>query len=134
LYDLSIKFPQPIPGLVVGFDSEAGKAWLRDPLHEPAHAETRAKIEAAGFAIGPKREEFTSVDGPTWAFWLANSVKAGAAKIVNGSLPEVVGEPRMDVISRPQSRERTLVDKLTGLVSDLLKLTPAQRKSLADSL
>ena len=134
LYDLSLKYPGPIPGLVHGFDAETGKAWLRDPLHETSHAETRKKIEAAGYVLGPARDEFTAVDQATWAFWLANAVKSGAARIIAGELPAVVGTPRTEVIARPQNREHSSIDKLTGLVGDLLKLSPAQRNDLAANL
>lgn len=117
---LRLAFPKPIPGQVIGFDATTGKAWIREPLFDAEHAETRAKIEKMGYGVGTAREEFAAVDRATWAYWIKRAVDSKQASIVSGELPEVVGEPRLSMVRRPAPQD-SKIDKLIGLVEALLK-------------
>lgn len=125
--DLRDKFPDAIPGVVVGFDGTS--AYVRDPLHDDEHRAVRAKLVAAGYRLGPAREEFSNVDSATWAHWLNRAVEAGYAKVLSGKLPEVNGTPKLAAIVR-QSRE-DVIDKLVSLVASLVPADKLKKAGLA---
>jgi hypothetical protein len=139
--DLADKFPSPLPGLVLGLDTDNGSAWLRDPLYDAEHASSRDALSKMGFGFGPAREEFQSVDLPTWAYWLRQAVAGGHARVISGEVPNVEGLVRKTVLrsakpEKDQQIDRLLatVDKLTTTIGDLLKLPESKRKQLADAI
>ena len=108
---LRSEWSQPVPGQRIGIDGAMG--FIREPLHDSEHAETRAKIEARGMEISPECETFDSIDVATWAFWLQRAIDAGLARIVSGTMPKVDGVPKMSFFVDRQPSE---TEQLTGLI------------------
>lgn len=96
---------EPIPGQRIGVDS-AGMGWVAEPLHLPANAETRRKIERRGYHLAPELETFADCDVPSWLFWLKRAVDSGLAHVVAGSLPrKIEGEPRKNFFQDTRKSE-----------------------------
>ncbi len=128
------RWPVPIPGQIVGFDAATGEAWIREPLFDAQHEQTRQRIEKLGRALPPAKEVFSGVDVPTWAYWMNRMVESKCASIVSGAMPTVDGEPRKDWFKTEPNRLTKMVDKMLDLLGGLVKLTPQQRKQFADAL
>lgn len=76
--------PGPVPGQRIGFAD--GTGFVEESLHDDDHTVIRERLEAKGFRIGPKREEFEA-DETTWLFWIMRAVQSGVATVVSGKLP-----------------------------------------------
>jgi len=122
-----------IPGQLLGIDLEAGKGYLKDPLHEPEHAALAERIVKKGMRLPPAREEFAA-HGPTWIFWIAQAVRAGLARIVKGKLPEALDETdvRKDFLfAPPKPSER---DRLADAINRMAESQAAQTEALTKLL
>jgi hypothetical protein len=124
------RWPEPIPGQRLELNTDTGAAAITEPLHDPAHRQTRLKVEQE-WSLPPAREVFSEVDVPTWLYWIKRSVDAGLARVVSGQLPEKVsGKPRVRFFSQEQDDPRDrLIRTLTGL---LVANLPADKRRLLD--
>lgn len=121
-------WPEPIPGQRLSLNMDTGEAAIVEPLQAPENAALKAKIEAQGQSIAPAREEMT-VDVPTWAFWIKGAVEAGAARVVEGILPEVIeGKPRKRFHSNEVADP---IDRLTAAIELQAELQAETLKMLA---
>jgi hypothetical protein len=121
------EFPRPIPGLRIMVDAEKRTATITDPLHEPAHAAIREKIQAMGLMLGPAAETFDNIDANTWLFWMRRAVANGVGKIVEGKFPEIdEAKARKNFITAEQRDPRDgLIDRLVAVLYASL---PADRR------
>jgi hypothetical protein len=110
------EFPRAIPGERLTLNVSTGTATLHEPLYDPQHRETRAKIERRGMALQDENHVIEGVHLPTWLFWIANAVKQGTVKIVRGKLPEKIdGTPDLTILSR---QAPTKTDALLAQMAD----------------
>lgn len=99
------RWPEPVPGAVLGINLDTGEKYLRDPIHDDEYTSVRQRILRYGFQLPPAREEFDSESLATWVYWLQRAVDSGCARVVQGKLPPVEsleGEPRKSFISNPR--------------------------------
>jgi hypothetical protein len=133
---LSHEFPQGVPGQILGVDIGKAEGYIREPLHDAAWAELRAKLAKRGFSLAPAQEAFPIADAndvATWIHWLRRCVDDGCGRLVRGEFPDKLpGTPRREFrdVSEPDSSERT-VERLVAIL--LATLTPEQR-ARADEL
>lgn len=124
----------PIPGQVLGIDTASSRGYLREPLHEPAHAALAEKIKTKGKRLPPAREDFEGVHVPTWLFWIAAAVRAGLARVVSGKLPDAIDESgvRKDFLfAPPKPSER---DRLSAALENMAAAQHAQTEVLSKLL
>jgi hypothetical protein len=122
--DLAREFSS-VPGMVLGL-ADDGNAYLREPLHEPAHAGIRKKLERR-FTIADEREDLGKVDLPTFVWWIGQAIEAELARIVRGALPEVKGRVRKNFLHADREDPRRRLEKMQ-LAAALATMTPQQRK------
>jgi hypothetical protein len=108
-------WPLPIPGQRLGIDRE-GIGYLEEPLHAPAHAAVREKIEKRGMRFEPVLQTFPGIDVVSWHFWLMRAVECGLVTVVKGSLPTAIDATlaRKDYINAPA--QPTANDRLTAAI------------------
>jgi hypothetical protein len=107
-------WPLPVPSQRIGIDP-AGNGYIVEPLHEPAFAPIRERIEKAGRRLEPALQTFDAVHVPTWLFWITRAVQCGIARVVSGKLPDKIdGKPTMNFITGDPSP--TAADKLTAVL------------------
>jgi hypothetical protein len=130
------KFPDPIPGQIIGINPSLQKGWIREPLHDARYAAMRKQIEKAEFDLAPEITEIANVDVPTWLFWLRRALDAKCVRVLSGKVPqiaEIEGQPRTERFG-VQSRDKT-IDTLVAQNQKLIELllagmSPEQRKNL----
>lgn len=99
------RWPEPIPGIILGLNLETGEKYMRDPIHDDEYTSVRQRILHNGYQLPPSREEFDSESLATWVYWLQRAVDGGCARVIKGQLPAVEsieGEPRKSFISNPR--------------------------------
>jgi hypothetical protein len=113
------RWPEPVPGLVLGVNLATGEKYLRDPIHDPEHRAVQQRIAKYGFQLPPERETFESESLATWIFWLHKAVTAGLARVIKGELPPLdtlEGEPRRHFITAPpRSPNAGMVEAFSAL-------------------
>ena len=118
-FKLAEKWPEPVPGLILGVDLAGGSKYVRDPLYDSQHTAVRRRIEKE-FRLGPQREEFTGESLATWLYWIGHAVGANKMRLIAGEIPTPIdpsfGDIRKHFIRNvvPSDRE-LLTDVLTRL-------------------
>ncbi len=100
---LAMRLPEGIPGQRIRLDTDpsgAARGTIIEPLAGPEHAATRATLarlvtgdgSATGdrLAFAPAVREYPGAHAPTWVGWMVRAVRAGAARVVSGKLPDAV--------------------------------------------
>lgn len=123
----------PIPGQVLGINPDTGEGFLREPLHDPAHAALADKIKSKGKRLPPTKEEFQA-HVPTWLFWIAAAVRGGLARVVTGKLPDEIDETQVQkdflfAPAKPSERDR-LATALDGMAAAQREQTEVLSKLL----
>ncbi|MBS0208726.1 MAG: hypothetical protein JSS27_07210 [Planctomycetes bacterium] len=123
--ELFNKWPEPIPGQVLGIDLAKGEAYLAEPLRQPQHAPLRERLERLG-KIGPERQTFAGASAATWLFWLRRIVESGAAKLTRGTFPQSLpGTPQTDFLTikqpDPIDRLAAALERQNELMQKLLE-------------
>jgi hypothetical protein len=109
---LAQKWPDAIPGQVLGIDTASGEAFVDDALNAPENAAIRARVEKVG-SIEPKRT-IPNADTATWLHWIKEAVEAGLARVVQGVLPQKIdGAPELEFITRKKADP---IDRLTAAI------------------
>lgn len=112
--DAMAKWPDQIPGQILGVNVETGVGYIVDPLHDPANELLKAKVEKSLGKVPPAREDFRDIDMATWLHFIKKAVHSGTARLVRGSLPDVLpGKPRLDFITKTR---KPLADALTEVL------------------
>jgi hypothetical protein len=126
-------WPGGVPGQVIGFDTDSATGYIAEPLHDPEHAATRAKIEAMGQSLPDRRKTYGGPGEPgydhaaTWLHWMKRAVDSGHAKIVKGKLPaKIDGKPRSNFVTQDPQRFRGTAAAANALL--IAMLTPEQRQ------
>lgn len=124
------RFPQPIPGQRLSLDTASGEAAIIEPLHDAEHIRTRRTIEKHGSTIAPQQQPLGKVHIATFLFWMKSAVEAGLARVVRGTLPDVIeGEPQKSFLSaaafNPNDRLAAALESIVAVNREIL----AQLKS-----
>lgn len=82
-------WPEGMPGQIAGIDLATGERYIREPLHDEAHEQLRAKIIRKGYSLPPKRASYDSESVCTWVYHMQRLVDVGVARITEGELPPV---------------------------------------------
>lgn len=133
-------FPNGIPGVLIQFDPASGTGRIIDPLHDAAHAETRATCErrhkasnplGGWLSFGTAVKTYEKADAATWLGWMRRAVAAGCAKLTKGKLPESdPPEMRKSFYSTPKVDPKdATINQLIGLLA--AQLPDAKKKELA---
>jgi hypothetical protein len=127
------QFKHAIPGQVIGYDPATGQGYVREPLHEAQHAETRGRI-ARRWNLAPERTNFKG-DPATFVYWINRSIAAGHAVLISGVVPQnFPGQPQKRFFSAEQPHEQK--DRLlnTLVAAFVASLPAAQRKAFEENL
>ena len=114
---------EPVPGQVIGINFKTGCGYIREPLRHADHEEMRERLAKSALRSPKRREEFATIDLPTWLHWLKRTVESGVAKIIVGELPATIeGEPKLDFI-RPRRKDPRdkMLDRLASVVEEQSK-------------
>lgn len=140
--ELVREFPEGVPGQRIRLDPVTGTGAILEPLADPAAAELRAAVAKrltrdpdGKVEYAPAKQTFADVHVPTWTLWIMRAVRAGLARVVKGTLPDIEpADGKRDFFARPTvpDAKDAVIEKLTGLL--IAKLTPAERKELASIL
>jgi len=121
------RWPEPVPGIVLGVNLATGETYLRDPIFDPEQHNLRQTISERGYRLPPEREEFSGETPATWVFWLQRAVEAGLARVIKGELPDVdslEGEPRRHFITAPPRRpDASMADALKAMAGAIQENT-----------
>ncbi len=71
------KWPDQIPGQILGVNVETGVGYIVDPLHDPANELLKAKVEKSLGKVPPAREDFRDIDMATWLHFIKKAVHSG---------------------------------------------------------
>jgi hypothetical protein len=130
------KWTKPVPGKVIGVNLSTGERYIREPLHEPEHRETRAKIEKSN-SLPPEKEVYNGETQSTWFYWMRRAVDNGDAVLLKGELPTLAsfegekpkpvddGKPRKNFILPEPEKGISLAEVLersTAVNEKLLEL------------
>ena len=129
----------PIPGQVLGVNTETGTKWVREPLCESDHQHLRDRIKEQGCTLPVDRELVEANTISDWLFWMIRAVEDGYATVVkltaqHGDLPPVDSlpeKPRKGFIIRTEmdptesafDRLATVVEGNTKAIKSLLAST-----------
>jgi len=118
--DLLASWPEPIPGQRIGFDLEAGTAYIAEPLHDASQQVNADLVRKRGWNLAPAREEIPHAHKATWLYWMKRAVQNGA-KVLRGELPETIeGEPRKEFLStRQKSQSEILAEAVAHQTAEL---------------
>jgi hypothetical protein len=117
------RWPEPVPGVVLGINLDTGEKYMRDPIHDDQYTSVRQRILRYGFQLPPANETFDSESLATWVYWLQRAVEGGCARVIKGELPPVEsleGEPRKSFISNPRRNPNSgMTDALKAMTNAL---------------
>lgn len=133
-YSLAERWPEPVPGLILGVDLGTGEKYIRDPLYDPEHYAVRTRIERYGHTLPPERERFDGESVVTWLYWLAREVKAGSMRVVAGEIPPLESfdqKPRLHFIRNVQPSDQ---QQLAGTLAAMTKAIEQNSAVLAELL
>lgn len=131
------------PGLVVGFNPDSGRGYVRDPLLDREYAPAKRLIDKYGIGVPLEDEEkypgnripIEGVSGTDILYWLARCVASGNGRVLKGELPSVAElekqNPRKQFVIEERKSERSqmteaikeqtaAIQKQTELFSQLL--------------
>ncbi|MDY0167441.1 MAG: hypothetical protein RBS80_12910 [Thermoguttaceae bacterium] len=111
------RWPDPVPGQIIGVDTDTGEKYVREPLHDREHAALARRVRGLGKELPPERENYPSESVSSWLFWMRRAVDSGTAKLLTGTIPDKLPEePRKNYITSPvKSRDGVLAEALTAL-------------------
>lgn len=111
-----------VPGQRLTLIPTSKAATIHEPLRDEEFAALREQIERKGQTV-PQHETLKDVDVCTFVHFMRQAVESGNARIVDGELPNVEGNPRLNFIvdERPDNT-RQLADVLAKLTAVLDRL------------
>lgn len=121
---LTIPFPDGVPGQRLRVDLASGACSIVEPLHEAKWANCKAELETRSLPIPPATEEFPAACVPDWLWAIQRALRDGYCRIVRGELPKDLGveTPRYEAKDPGEDR----IDRLCNLIETLLdRLVPA---------
>jgi hypothetical protein len=127
-FDQAKRWPERIPGQVLGINFQTGEKYIREPLHDSEQITNKQRIEGRGLKLPPIRELITSESVGTWLYWIKNGVRDGHLKITAGEIPpesEWPDKPRRSFIrneNTPQTGFADAIDRLTAAIELQTKL------------
>lgn len=129
-YENARRWPEPIPGEVLGINLETGEKYVREPLYDAAHATTREIItQKRGMKLQPQLTPVESESVTTWLHWIKKGVKAGVLRVIQGEIPpedKWVGKPRLSFIRNEQKPSTNqlaeAIDRMTSAIELQTKL------------
>lgn len=107
------RFPEPVPGKIIGINRMTGEKYIREPLYDPEHSTVRKRVEKM-HALDLQRESIDSESEVTWLYWMRRAVDGGLARIVQGELPDrysFPGEERPTESKDGKPRKNFIIDQ-----------------------
>lgn len=120
---LSIPFPNGVPGQRIRVDLAEKRCSISEPLHDPEWGSAKKEIEKRGLPIPTAEETYPGAHVPDWLHAIRRAVEAGYVRIVRGELPRDLGEEtKVPEVLDPADKK---IDRLCTLVERLLdRLAP----------
>lgn len=113
------RWPEVVPGQIIGIDFDTDERYVRDPLYDDAHVNVRQRVISMGYQIPEMKKVFAGESVSTWVWHLRQLVACGYGRIITGAIPaqELFSDaPKKNFIAEEQEDpNKRLTDVLLAL-------------------